>query len=270
MKCSTLNSPTLDSKNSKKSTTLERFSAKALSQPGQRLQAVAHSNRSSESGVTLLECLIGIAVIAITATLILPPLFIASASRVQNRRAEQAFQIAQDEIDRIQTLVAGGRHNNTNLPASAGAFTNGANIAPPTAVAGVRKCVDPGLPNQYTGVGVGALQAIPIDIDGIPVNGDPCAPEFYMQVFRSVSPNDTAPGGSRQNSFILGVRVYSVIARPNFGSMTTPVQPAALNITSGTGSQRVRPLVALYPRMTWSDQGTTLCQLHQQGGTPCP
>jgi len=130
MKCSTLNSPTLDSK---KSITLERFSAKALSQLGQQLPVVAPSNRSSESGVTLLECLIGIAVIAITATLILPPLFIASASRVQNRRAEQAFQIAQDEIDRIQTLVASGRHDPANLPASAGAFTNGANVAPPAA-----------------------------------------------------------------------------------------------------------------------------------------
>ncbi|BAU41922.1 type II secretion system protein [Leptolyngbya sp. O-77] len=267
MKFSTANSPTLDSK---KPTATARWSAKALSKRGRLAQAAAPSSRSSESGVTLLECLIGVAVIAITATLILPPLFIASASRVQNRRAEQAFQIAQDEIDRIQTLVASGQHTATNLPASAGAFTNGATVGPPTGVAGVRKCVDTGLANQYTGSGVGALQAIPIDIDGITVNGDPCAPEFYMQVFRSVSPNDTAPGGNRQNSFILGVRVYSVIARPNFGSMATPVQPAALNITSGTGSQRVRPLVALYPRMTWSDQGTTLCQLHQQGGTPCP
>lgn len=267
MKFLILNSPTLDSKTP---IAPDRFSAKALSGHGQRLQAVVRSTCSSESGVTLLECLIGVAVIAITATLILPPLFIASASRVQNRRAEQAFQIAQDEIDRIQTLVASGQHNATNLPASAEAFTNGANVGPPTRVAGVRKCVNTGLPNQYMGVGVGALQAIPIDIDGITVNGDPCAPEFYMQVFRSVSPNDTAPGSNRQNSFILGVRVYSVIAQPNFGSMTTPVQPAALNITSGTGSQRVRPLVALYPRMTWSDQGTTLCQLHQQGGTPCP
>lgn len=267
MKFSTSNSPTLDSKNL---LTTKRLSTKVLSKPSQQLSAAACLNRSSESGVTLLECLIGVAVIAITATLILPPLFIASASRVQNRRAEQAFQIAQDEIDRIQTLVASGRHSATNLPASAGAFTNGANVGPPTGVAGVRKCVNTGLANQYTGVGVGALQAIPIDIDGITVDGDPCAPEFYMQVFRSVNPNDTAPGSSRQNSFILGVRVYSAIARPNFGSMTTPVQPAALNITSGTGSQRVRPLVALYTRMTWSDQGTTLCQLHQQGGTPCP
>lgn len=266
MKFSTANSLTLDSKRTNEAS---RVSAKALSQYGRRLQFLSGSNRSSEAGVTLLECLVGIAIIAVTATLILPPLFIASASRAQNRRAEQAFQIAQDEIDRIQALVASGRHNNTNLPA-AEAFTNGANVGPPTAVAGVRKCVNTGLANQYTGSGVGALQAIPIDIDGITLNGDPCAPEFYMQVFRSVNPNDTAPGGNRQNSFILGVRVYSAIAQPNFGSMATPVQPAALNITSGTGSQRVRPLVALYPRMTWSDQGTTLCQLHQQGGTPCP
>lgn len=267
MKFSTANSPTLDAE---RTNAASRVSAKALSQCVRRLRSLSGSNRSFEAGVTLLECLVGIAIIAVTATLILPPLFIASASRAQNRRAEQAFQIAQDEIDRIQALVASGRHDATNLPASAGAFTNGANVGPPTGVAGVRKCVNTGLANQYTGTGVGALQAIPIDIDGITLNGDPCAPEFYMQVFRSVSPNDTAPGGTRQNSFILGVRVYSAIAQPNFGSMTTPVQPAALNITSGTGSQRVRPLVALYPRMTWSDQGTTLCQLHQQGGTPCP
>ncbi|GAB4142837.1 MAG: hypothetical protein Fur0046_19600 [Cyanobacteria bacterium J069] len=236
-------------------------------------QSVNATNASltSESGVTLLECLVGIAVIAVTATLILPPLFIASASRVQNRRAEQAFQIAQDEVDRIQTLVASGRHDPASLPASAGPFTNGANVAPPNEISTTaRKCVNSAL-TTYTGAGVGALQAIPIDIDGVTVGGNNCTPEFYMQVFRSVNPaNDTAPGGSRQTSFILGVRVYSVIANTSFGSMTTPVQPATLNITSGTGSQRVRPLVALYPRMTWSDQGATLCQLHQQGGVPCP
>lgn len=265
MKSLNVNPPALDSKTP---TTQVRFSAEPLGWQGRILQASGRSVRSSESGVTLLECLIGVAVIAITATLILPPLFIASASRVQNRRAEQAFQIAQDEIDRIQTLVASGQHNDTNLPASAGAFTNGASVGPPTEVAGVRKCVNS--TTTYTGSGVGAFQAIPVDIDGLTVAGNNCTPEFYMQVFRSVSPNDTAPGGTRQNSFILGVRVYSSLAQPSFGSMTAPVQPAALNITSGTGSQRVRPLVALYPRLTWSDQGTTLCQLHQQGGVPCP
>lgn len=266
MKSPNVNPPALDSKTPSMPIC---FSAKPLGWQGRISQASIRSGRSSESGVTLLECLVGIAVIAVTATLILPPLFIASASRVQNRRAEQAFQIAQDEIDRIQTLVASGQHGAANLPASAGAFTNGANVGPPTAVAGVRKCVNSTL-TTYTGSGVGALQAIPVDIDGLTVGGNNCAPEFYMQVFRSVSPNDTAPGGTRQNSFILGVRVYSVLAQDNFGSMTAPVQPAALNITSGTGSQRVRPLVALYPRLTWSDQGTTLCQLHQQGGVPCP
>jgi len=63
--------------------------------------------RHSESGLTLMECVVAIAVVALAGALITPPLFLAAATRVQNRRSEQALQIAQGEIDRIRTLEIG-------------------------------------------------------------------------------------------------------------------------------------------------------------------
>ena len=226
---------------------------------------------SAQAGVTLLECLIAVAVIGITSALILPPLFVAAASRVQNRRAEQALQIAQGEVDRIQTMVASGSHTLARLPAfgptSATVSLN--TVAPPASVASaILKSVKTGTGgcNTYTGQQIALNQALSVDVDG------DCTADFYMQVFRDDVSTNRAPGPTNPppppNNFRLAVRVYSALALPNFGSMSTPVLPASLQITSGEGNQRLRPLAVLYSQAVWSDQSVSLCKLHQQlGGT---
>ena len=265
---------------------LTRLSASPQSAPFQsmyrrlkllpRLRSVSPP-ASAQAGVTLLECLIAVAVIGITSALILPPLFVAAASRVQNRRAEQALQIAQGEVDRIQTMVASGSHkvrliNELNgLPAigTTSRTVSLDTIAPPAGVASsilksVRTATTGGC-NTYTGQQIALNQALSVDVDG------DCTADFYMQVFRdNNAATNLALGTNRLSNFRLAVRVYSALALTSFGSMSTPVLPASLQITSGEGNQRLRPLAVLYSQAVWSDQSASLCELHEQLGSPPP
>jgi len=239
-----------------------------------KLLSSVNQPTSSQAGVTLLECLIAVAVIGITSALILPPLFVAAASRVQNRRAEQALQIAQGEVDRIQTMVASGYHTVqpiNRLPAiGTTSATVGLNtIAPPSVASSILKSVKTAITggcNTYTGQQIALNQALSVDVDG------DCTADFYMQVFRDDVSTNRAPWPTNApppppNNFRLAVRVYSALALPNFGSMSTPVLPASLQITSGEGNQRLRPLAVLYSQAVWSDQSISLCKLQQQLGS---
>ncbi len=232
---------------------------------------LAKADASTETGLGLLECLVAIAVIAISVAVILPPLFISAGSRVQNRRAEQAFQVAQAEVDRIQALVAQAGHTQDLLPGVV-SFASGADrVPPPTGgLSTVVKSVNGNCNRNYppTTAQIPTNRVIAVDVDGT----DNCAPDFYVQIFRDAGTVATGePASGRLTDFILGVRVYSVLAndRPGgWAGMTAPAntQPASLNITSGQGNQFDRPLVTLYPRILWTDNSSTLCDFHRDAG----
>jgi len=216
---------------------------------------------SSEQGVTLLECLVAIAVIALLGAMITPPLFVAAATRVQNRRAEQAFQLAQSEVDRIRALVARGEHRVNNLPAVV------ANLNPPapTTPSGLLRSINNNCTPRYNGEPIPATQALRIDITG------DCQPDFLMQVYRTRSPNETSGAAGRPTyqpiDFDVGVRVYSIRAGANLGSLDT--EPANLRFTTGEGNQRQRPLAVLNSDFKWSDQSEALCNYQVNGGRVC-
>jgi type II secretory pathway pseudopilin PulG len=197
---------------------------------------------ATEGGLTLLECLIAIVVVSITLVSITPPIFWATATRVQNRRAEQAQQLAQAEIDRIRTLVErGNRYEYTQLPPDGGANIRTSSPAAPTSSTGRLRAQSPGC-NADTGVQPTLLQFMPISTKG-PENTD-CTPDFFIQTFRSTGQwADTAnrlvdpPDG-----FVMGVRVYSAFA--SVGALEK--ERASLQGTSGLGNQRTRPLAVLY------------------------
>lgn len=225
----------------------------------------SHSSTAlPDQGFTLLECLMAIAVIGLTVTMITPPLFIAAATRVQNRRAEQAVQLAQGEIDRIRVLVARGDHTVARLPKTVGNTTNLAGIAAPASLYGSLKSANTTC-NQYNNGQVPVTQVIPIDVDG------DCNADFMMQVFRTegniATTEKTArpdPQQQRPSDFQLGVRVYSILAKGNWANLKT--DQASLQLTSGDGSQRQRPLAVVYSNFSWSEQSNTLCSYHN-GGT---
>ncbi|HHP7246168.1 MAG TPA: type II secretion system protein [Elainellaceae cyanobacterium] len=224
-----------------------------IASPSQHHQAVGKSVRRSapEAGLTLLECLVAIAVIALTGAMVGPPLLLATATRIQNQRAEQALQIAQGEVDRVRSLVERGEHTPTNLPAAASGNPALNTIATPASVVGSLKSVSSTC-STYTGAQIPINRALQIDIDG------DCQSDFLMQVFRTsgtVSQREQV-GRNRPGEFDLMVRVYAAIAQTNLGNLDT--EPASLRFTSGEGNQRSRPLAVLTTQITWSESDNSL------------
>jgi len=248
---------------------------------------------STEDGLTLLECLIAIAVVGITAALILPPLFLATGTRVQNRRAEQAFQLAQEEINRLQAMAANGDHQRNRLPVAAVTGTFRTNLAagsirqvpPPRggpwggemrSASGSCNTYAPFNPSNPAAVVdiVPLNQALAIDVDA------DCTADFYMQVFRDFGTYSdreigtgslaSPPPTARPSVFRAAVRVYSTVpnrAPTSWASMPAPVIPASLQFTSGEGNQRERPLAVMNSLITWSSAPFAACAMQYQTAT---
>ncbi|MBI4779852.1 MAG: prepilin-type N-terminal cleavage/methylation domain-containing protein [Oscillatoriophycideae cyanobacterium NC_groundwater_1537_Pr4_S-0.65um_50_18] len=230
-------------------------------------------NAPKDQGLTLIECLVAVFVIGLTVTLITPPLFIAAATRAQNRRAEQALQIAQGEVDRFRVMVSRSSHIVANLPQAPYATTM-RTFAPPNGFVsgGLLKTTSNNCPTsvvRYDDRALAPDKALKVDVDG------DCAADFFMQVFRTegtvtqdqISRNAVA-SQRKPSDFVLGVRVYSILAdgtRPgnSWGNLENPVQQASLQMTNGEGSQRKRPLAVIYTPFSWSDQSNTLCDYFQ-------
>lgn len=160
-----------------------------------------------DPGLTLIECLVAIVVIAITVVAITPPIFVATASRIQSRRVEQANQIAQAEVDRVRVVMERVPATETQLPQVGTDVASGPTTGLMATPADKDKCTDKsfGSFEKYPSPTVLApsTKVIPVDVDG------DCVPEFAMQVFRE---KDCKPAGSTATvppySFDLTVRVY--------------------------------------------------------------
>ncbi|MFB2983041.1 prepilin-type N-terminal cleavage/methylation domain-containing protein [Microseira sp. BLCC-F43] len=198
----------------------------------------------SEQGLTLLECLVAIGVVAVVVTAFTPQIFLAVATQVQNRRAEQALQLAQGEVDRVRRTVERGDYNDTELP-PAGENNIRQQPAPSSAQA---------LPaNQL--YSSSPSQGVPVDVNGDGSN------DFIVQTFRN-------PGITRVNrtvAFDFGVRVYTFTS--NMGSFENPPQKAAsLQLTTAAGQQQRRPLAMIYTSVAQSDNRNSLCQQRKSTG----
>ena len=181
-----------------------------------------NKQKSSELGLTLLEVLIGILIISIVVVASTPPLILAVATRVQARRAEQAFNIAQQQVQQVELLVEQGKYLSSDLPKIA-TITNDRDpsIAPaPTSFCGTcTKYNDPTATQLFKPNGQG---------------------QYLVQIFRSPGvPDNTTPV-----AFYLGVRVYFENAQSQIGNLGTIRAP--LTLTSGDGKIRTLPLAVLY------------------------
>jgi type II secretory pathway pseudopilin PulG len=227
--------------------------------------------RSAEQGMTIIECLAAIAVMVITITLMTPPLIVATATRVRNQRSEQAFQLAQGEVDRIRTLVVRGNHTVENLP-DISASTKIQDTPAPTALLNAKLESPKADCDTFVANRVGATapdkpvpnQLIRVDVDGKP----DCQAEFLMQVFRSTG-STTISEASRGNNakpdeFMVGVRVYWIGAQTSLSRLETT--PVSLGLTGGVGKQDTRPLVVLYMPISWGEANTSVCGYYQRAG----
>lgn len=214
--------------------------------------------KCSDAGLTLIEGLIAIVVIAITLVSITPPIFWAVGSRVQTQRAEQALKLAQGEIDRVRTIIERGAADPPGLPPSVGATVNvRSNVAAPnvagTGVISTRVCT--GTPGTIPPGNTATFAQID-------TNGD-CVADYLLQTFRSQGLDQTGnafTGASGQvlSGFVMGVRVYSAVAQSELTAGRGGTQPASLRGTNGLGNQRNRPLAVLYSTIVRSNESQNL------------
>lgn len=206
----------------------------------------------SESGLTLLECLVAIVMLAVVGVAITPPIFLATASRVQNNRAEKAIQIAQGEVDKVRVLVELGAYSADQLPQEGAETVQ--DTAAADAVSDLMSSTYPDCDNTADAGPPGATELLQVDVTGD--ESDSCQSEFLVQIFRSTDQEQALyVKGDREIpiSFALGVRVWAdtPLVRENLGSLET--EPASLTMTTGLGEQSIRPLAVLYTNITRSD-----------------
>ena len=228
-------------------------------------QRVAASRRRSDQGLTLIEGLVAIVVVSITLVSITPPIFWATGTRVQNRRAEQALQLAQGEIDRVRTIVDQGQATIKLLPPPVVGADNirlANSVSVPTRAKSGIVTVNPRCRTTANNGESPALdEYIEINTDPNPGDPDDCKPNFLMQTFRSTGLDgngNPVPGSAIPEGFVMGVRVYSFVAKDNLINRTATGEQASLKGTNGLGNQLTRPLAVQYSTIVRSNASKTL------------
>jgi len=204
-------------------------------------------NKSSEQGLTLLESLVGILLITLVLAASTPPILLSAETRIQNRRSQQAMQIAQREVDRVRLIMEQENSRNDDLPLEVSTITNPDNINNVDPPSSICTTCDPYASYPY------------ISFTQVVKDGD-----FLIQVFRepgikesnlssTIPPTDPTPNDAEDKvmAFRLGVRVYSLAAQQNLSSLQK--EPASLVMTNTFGQQTTRPLAVLYADMARSD-----------------
>ena len=261
-------------------------------------------SKSSVSGFTLIESLVAIIIVSITVVAISPPIFWATGTRVQNRRAEQALSIAQSTIDQVRARVERGGAGVLELPASTG-LSDGKRPNPPgplpsdqwTSMQGIiprcntvseLKFAKAAVPATETTLAVPAIAAdkqypdvgqyLPVDTTTTGPTAV-CKPDFLVQVFRNegicadgpCSASASPPNERRPLAFSVGVRVYSAIAKN--GTTALEKEKASLKGTTATGQAGIRPLAVLYATVAKSDASNSLNRYRElcksSGGDVC-
>jgi prepilin-type N-terminal cleavage/methylation domain-containing protein len=260
-------------------------------------KAFKSRSKSSVDGFTLIESLVAIIIISITVVAISPPIFWATGTRVQNRRAEQALSIAQGAIDRVRAKVERGGSTALELPAIDTTATPGKRPNPdgplPSAQwtsmqATTKECntvasLQPAIAATDTTAAVPPAKQYPDINQYLPVktttDSDCTKPDFLVQIFRNdgicadglACSASALPANERQPlAFSVGVRVYSAIAAKSGNTLLK--EKASLTGTTGTGQAGTRPLAVLYATVAKSDASASLNNyraLCKAGGTTC-
>ncbi len=211
---------------------------------GENPSYTSETQPSSQAGLTLIECLVAIVMVALVGAIIAPAMVLSVATRVQSQRASQALDVAQSEIDRIRLLVERGDDYGPELPpvlpdAIVGALTDERELAQ---VLG---------PNSVASTATVYTEAFPVDID------DDDIPDYAVQSFRT--PGQTPTGATVPVAFIMGVRVYEHRAVAEATTNLTGSAQASLTMTSGEGERFERPLASLYSSIALSEDGQAFC-----------
>ncbi|MCT7948581.1 type II secretion system GspH family protein [Ancylothrix sp. C2] len=213
----------------------------------------------SEKGLTLLESLVGIMVVAVVISLITPALVVGYASRIKNYRTDQAIKLARGEIDRVRLEVERG--NYTNLPPTLGQtvdrFDLDSQVPAPTPNPNPPACPL----NATAATSVTEWCAVDINGDG-QQNWD-----LGVQTFTSSTPAVVYQQvRGKPVAFLMGVRVYT---RAALISGSLKPYPRRETASGGLTSGQVLslPLVTFYTPIVKSDLPTSrfaYCELNNK------
>jgi prepilin-type N-terminal cleavage/methylation domain-containing protein len=216
----------------------------------------------TQSGFTIIECLLAIILVSILLTAIAPVIALSVATRVQARRVEQATQAAKSYIDGVRAgkieappsitntvLVKSDKTNDVNNYL----FTGSANAAAPVGTA-AWDCnpADTNNPNNsYCQTSAGTAIVYCIGLDDTAGCSSGSSRDFIIQPFRSVVPDasGSAPDPSDDGSkgYLLGVRVYRADALDGSITLQTakPVNNVRAAAYTGGAGNRSLPLVEM-------------------------
>ena len=199
---------------------------------------------ANDQGLTLIECLVAIIMVALVASAITPALVLSVATRVQSQKAEQAMAIGQSEIDRVRTLVERGE-----LAAVATQVPQAPNTVTETTVQSQVGAAG-GISNIKT------TPTSPTETRAVDANNDN-TPDFAVQIYRTRGITNAA---GNPVAFALGVRVYDYDAVTT-GTGNLETEPLSLRITGGAGQRGNRPIAVFYTTVAQAEQGNSLCDL---------
>jgi len=201
-------------------------------------------------GFSLIEALVGIAIVGVTAAMLPPILTLSVAARAQNQRVEQATRLAQGHLDLVRLRMERGL---AGQPASVfiadinrlAPLEGGASVetVPAPAANALKTAPFCDLDNPTTPVGP------PCRVD---IDGDGQA-DFGLQAFRICQ--QVAPGGVPV-SFVVGVRVYprAVVQGTYTGALG--IQPAQMRL--GAPETASNPLAVQYSAVFFPDSTLSL------------
>ncbi|MGF1522739.1 MAG: hypothetical protein ACFBSF_10545 [Leptolyngbyaceae cyanobacterium] len=219
----------------------------------------------AEGGLTLLEALMAIIVIGLAVSAITPSFVLALATRVQSQRAEQAAQLAQDQIDEARLIM---ELDSVEDPDDPGTVDREDFLPVDTGDTGDTALREVDAPTIFLDVEDGSCspviqpaetQACLVDVDGDDED------DFAVQAYRVNS--YTSPNGLA--AFEMGVRVYHVAAEANLGSLST--DRTTVGLSSGPRGDsdrgyRIAPLSVVYTTIVRSEAENALCDYFAQQG----
>lgn len=256
---------------------------------------------STQSGFTLIECLLAIIIVSVLLVAIAPAVVISTATRLQARRVELATQAARTYVDGVRSgsiatpnfiVVLNELNTVTNQDGTTSKVFDSkrdifSQVAAPPAIA-ITSCPNatpqpsgsvsaqsdycfnkPQAPfdNQYY-----SLYCVNLDGSGCIGSNNRGSKNMIVQAFRSASSStDTGSGG-----YILGVRVYRLDSFDGSGTLlqkTQNTQKRMATFTGGVGDRK-SPLVELTTEIAPASQNDPsgrwkeLCK--RLGGAGCP
>ncbi|MCT7982827.1 type II secretion system GspH family protein [Laspinema sp. A4] len=202
------------------------------------------STKPTEEGLTLIESLAAVIILAISVVAISPPIALSIATRVRAHRAQQAMQLAQGEIDRVRLFV----ENNDN--------TLGDNEAllPPDLGKIKRQDIPVSTPNPTNPCHENLSDAwchVHLDDDG----------EWDMAIQRVRTFTPTIQG-NRVAAFVMTVRVYTRGSIDSGNLQSPPSGTASLALSAATSQSRL-PLAAFSVPIVKSETRNAFNQYEQ-------